>query len=432
MIKFVSPVKPISFQERSVWTAYAVWASFCVLFFLSTTYIPNSWEYFMPDRIAHWAAGQITHNETLCYQWQTYSCPEVPGAVLKTLQIEVNDSWFLKLYPGNMLFFSFLILSPLLALLLRPHLNWGQLHRVGVCKNNYFFSTGELVTMCGVGLLSFTFLFYWIQSHNYNGYWPYTGILESEKLARAFGQLAVMFMGLLFFPTARSASPLLKFFNLSWEEGVQYHRWLGYAFLVAAVAHMIANYVWFWDTGVFPSDIFAIPMHLSTSMDNFTVPLVSLALWMSLFTIGIASYETIRRQHFEVFYYLHHFSYCVLLPAVLWHSAAGWEFLLPGVTIWCVDRAIRSARSSRLVALVSSSTETYGHDRVTELVCAGHSTCFPGQYYFLNVPEISLFQWHPFTVSAISSEQLRLHIKAMPSLQPSQPTFTSMLFDLVP
>jgi predicted ferric reductase len=35
----------------------------------------------------------------------------------------------------------------------------------------------------------------------------------------------------------------------------------------------------------------------------------------------------------------------------------------------------------------------------------------PGQYLFLQVPKLSFFQWHPFTISVCLERQVQLHIK---------------------
>jgi predicted ferric reductase len=42
------------------------------------------------------------------------------------------------------------------------------------------------------------------------------------------------------------------------------------------------------------------------------------------------------------------------------------------------------------------------------------SSLQPGQFVFVNVPEISLFEWHPFTVSSSPTEaEMTLHVKRM-------------------
>jgi ferredoxin-NADP reductase len=38
----------------------------------------------------------------------------------------------------------------------------------------------------------------------------------------------------------------------------------------------------------------------------------------------------------------------------------------------------------------------------------------PGQYFFINIPAISLNEWHPFTASAVLDDSLIFYIKAMP------------------
>ena len=191
---------------------------------------------------------------------------------------------------------------------------------------------------------------------------------------------------------------------------------------------MVANYVWYSNTHVFPRDILDVPMHLSTSIDNFTVPLVSLVTWLTFITMGGLALWTVRRRFFELFYYSHHITYCLLIPTVLWHAAAGWEFLLPGVALWFVDRCMRAYRSAASVTVISAAVHDVGHaGTITSLRCRVPFAYKPGQYVFINVAELSLFQWHPFTIASTELGIIDLHI----SQQGKKDTFTARLASLV-
>ena len=70
--------------------------------------------------------------------------------------------------------------------------------RAGVHLRYFYLTLGQALVAAAIFLLSFLWMWYWLQSHNYNGYWPDppNKIFESEKVARAFGQLAVLFFRL--------------------------------------------------------------------------------------------------------------------------------------------------------------------------------------------------------------------------------------------
>lgn len=454
------------------WLLYLLLAPLTTVFFFFTTYIPNSWEFFMPDRMAAFAAQKVTHDLNVSTYPDYISYPEYSWATFKTGEVVLRDYWRLKIFPGNVFLYVFLMGVPLLALTLqsvpwlRAHLTRG----VWIVHPEYFYASrptyllrklwpgppahpppqksahltfitfGTMLVAATVALLSSLWLWYWLHDHNYNSNWPclinqttpydidhVPCISYAEIVARAFGQLAVLLFSLLMFPAARN-SVLPYMFGVSWEAAIAGHIILGRLFLLFAGVHMVANYVWYSKTNNFPTDIMAIPMHLSTSIDNFTVPIISLVTWLSFITMGVLGLWTIRRRFFELFYYAHHITYCLLIPTVLWHAAAGWEFLLPGVALWFVDRCMRAYRSASSVSKVQAVYTDIGlAGRVTSLYCHMPMDYSPGQYIFLNVAEISLFEWHPFTIAGASAGLVELHIKAI-----GKPTsFTNRLADTV-
>lgn len=383
---------------------------------VTTLYIPNSWEYFVAARIAKNAKLIVTTDANVCNTYyNAFTCSEVPWAFMQTSNWQVSTNLNLKLYPSNLIFYSYLLITIAFVGVAR-HLKVSRLYlKRHVLGTRLTF--GEFAMVLFTIIMVALFFTYWIHDHNYNGYWQGgtdPGILPSERWARTSGQVAVIFLSLLFFPASRN-SVVHRIFGTSWEASLWAHRVLGYCMMGATLAHMISWYKFYDIKGFFPRDIFDIPMKLPTSIDNFTVPLSSLASFTMLLCMGIFALEPVRRRFFELFYYTHIFAAYLLIPVILWHAAAGWEYLLPGLTVWFVDRIMRMYRGGIPVHLIDC--KVIGD--VTQLTFrhSGLVGARPGQYVFINVPEISLFQWHPFTLSTSheSSESgcHTLHIKSM-------------------
>ncbi|CUG86525.1 ferric reductase, putative [Bodo saltans] len=386
-----------------------------VLFAFTTLYIPNSWEYFTAARIAKNAQKMLccslrlmaprvtttTHNTHALKSHGRLCSPS------KSKQVRILN---LKFYPSNVIFFAYVFGVIVFTVIVRMN----RQGRLFIKKNvlGSAFTVGEL--MLGVLTVAMVagFFIYWIHDHNYNGYWSSQpqAITPSERWARTTGQIAVVFMSLLFFPASRN-SVVHKIFGTSWEASLWAHRVLGYCMLAATFAHMVAWWRFFDISGFFPQSIFEVPMSVPTSIDNFTVPLSILAAWLLFLCMGVFALEPVRRRFFELFYYSHIAAAYFAIPVVLWHAAAGWEYLLPGVTVWFVDRITRMLRSGSPVQLVDVTV----YRDVTELRFRQPSmTAQAGQYVFINIPEVALYEWHPFTLSTgAHSNEFTLHIKSM-------------------
>ena len=388
-----------------------------LVFMFVTFYIPNSWEYFVASRIAKNAMLQMSMNYTLCANdYASYACPEYPWAVFTTANWQVSSVLIAKIYPSNVFFFGYLIAvllltaalvftdgvqHPLKSVRLICELNFKLKSRRMPFRGSWSYKDGLMTAMAIIA--ASLFLFYWLHDHNFNGLGTggtdntleNRGLADSEHWARSLGQLASFFLGLLFFPASRW-SVMHHACGTSWEGLLWAHRVLGYAMLAATIGHMIAWWYRMHELGLFPRDILQVPMTLSESVDNFTVPLVTLGTFTIILCMGVLALNPVRRRFFEIFYYSHLFAAYSIIPIVLWHAAAGWEYLLPGVTVWFIDRCIRYARSSRTV-------ELRGLAPLTELVTQVHFVqrglrVSAGQYVFVNIPRLGLFEWHPFTV----------------------------------
>ena len=264
----------------------------------------------------------------------------------------------------------------------------------------------------------------------------------SERLARTSGQVANVIMGLLIFPISRN-NMWTYCFGLGWESMLWFHRLLGDIFLVTVFIHMVSWCV-FYDR-LKQKDVnvagFGPPQYMTKNWfetlvynteyhnDNFTINLQTWVVIPFFVTHGVLTMSYIRRNFFEVFYYAHHL-FMALFLTTIWHANSAWYYLLPGLALWFLDRILRTwnAYGSVKVLKCEALSTTDGGD-VTMLSYVLKPLGFPsrdpdvgyaplamsmGQYAFINIPEISGAEWHPFSLSSAPGDaSTTQHIKAM-------------------
>jgi len=235
------------------------------------------------------------------------------------------------------------------------------------------------------------------------------------------------------------------------------------------------------------------PVTALPNRDNFTMPLIQWLTWLSFITIGIiAVYEPIRRSKYDLFLICHHLTYITLIPATLWHAAAAWEFLLPALSLYLSDRLVRLYRGTKSVPLLPTTVGDFQGSEIDYILNRSHSpfslhsidrsappqlpissvssplqqhvvnaaqptgpgvrlinygdagkyielridnsnksfVYFPGHYFFLNIAEISLFEWHPMTCSGhvhAQSHELSFLIKC----EGSDSSWTRSLYNYI-
>jgi len=184
----------------------------------------------------------------------------------------------------------------------------------------------------------------------------------------------------LFSLVARIPSPIL----------FMYHRWAG----VAAVVHASLH--------------FGLTAQQYVKTDQFGIVLenarirVGIMAWASLALIFLTSLRLVRRRAFELFYYTH-FLFLVLVAGGLYHAAYGPEFLLPGLILWALDRAVRFYHNFRSTAL-TEVTHCFGD--VTKLKFEGMPTTTAGQIAWVQIPSVSFVNWHPFTIASAPGDKV--------------------------
>ncbi|KAM4054460.1 ferric reductase NAD binding domain-containing protein [Hirsutella rhossiliensis] len=169
---------------------------------------------------------------------------------------------------------------------------------------------------------------------------------------------------------------------------LQYHRWAGIATVAHATAHFSYNTMHYLRTA-----------QIATSFANSRIR-IGLVAWLSLVVILLTALPVVRRRGFEVFYYAHALFFVFMVGALI-HTTNGPEFLLPGFSLWVVDRAIRFAYNFRRIEVLSVR---HYEGNVTKFKVKGIRTSHPGQVVWVQIPSVSFLNWHPFTVATEPGE----------------------------
>ncbi|KAJ7220234.1 NADPH oxidase [Mycena pura] len=216
------------------------------------------------------------------------------------------------------------------------------------------------------------------------------------------------------------------------DENIWFHRQVAYSLAFWAMVHTTAHYVNFINverTQIRPQT--AVQIHY-TQPGGITGHFMLLIMLLIYTTAS----RKIRHQCFEAFWYTHHLAFFFMLG--LYTHATGcfvrdsadpkftrtfpfyntehclgymsWRFTIwPGV-LYFGERMYREFRARRATRLSQVLVHPSGAMELRIIKSSFKYT--PGQWLFIQVPEISHFQWHPFTItSAPKDPYVSVHIR---------------------
>ncbi|KAJ2601219.1 hypothetical protein H4R99_003077 [Coemansia sp. RSA 1722] len=190
----------------------------------------------------------------------------------------------------------------------------------------------------------------------------------------------------------------------TFEKRVHAHKFMSYILFVWTITHSSLHY---W-TGVRYADSANLTRLFVFWQDSLGI--TGQLMWIFFLFIGVAALPAIRRLYYEAFYYIHHL-YLVNIVLLYIHSQNGMalRYVTGPLVIFVSDYVYRSLRSVplimsrrariRYIKFHPSDVVEIGFDR-RELL--QHTRI--GQYVKICVPELGVFQWHPFTLTALPSE----------------------------
>ena len=223
-------------------------------------------------------------------------------------------------------------------------------------------------------------------------------------------------------PIARR-SVLLNLPNVPREVAVKYHRWLGWYTLSSLLAHTFVYIaVWVHANGhpiYNPSgDLLRHMMLVGSCNDGSCDSATDLLHTQMMYGFGslavmlvmcATAFNCIRRRFYEVFYYTHQL-FILMIVFLVFHYDKTLLYLLPGLVMILVDKTIGYIS---FFGTVSASTKTLTANMFELRVRKDRRVnCEAGQYVFVNVPAVSVLQWHPITVTWSTDEEVVLHIRA--------------------
>jgi predicted ferric reductase len=235
-----------------------------------------------------------------------------------------------------------------------------------------------------------------------------------EVWAKTLGVVAILNLGwYLLLPIGRK-SVLLEAVGVSWERAVKYHRWVGYYTVLIIFIHSIL-YLFIWIHGdgnpmydpegeMIQQNI--VPWYCSKNdCDEAQARQLRVNIYgfLTILFIGIMtvfSIPWIRRNKFEWFYYAHHLFIFVFLFICL-HYKGAIIYIIPGIAVYAVDKLmalVSYLKTSPAITRILSSTVVEISFEISQDV-----TYNAGDYIFLNVPEVSFLEWHPFSLTSAPS-----------------------------
>ncbi|KAK7443994.1 hypothetical protein VKT23_015391 [Stygiomarasmius scandens] len=217
---------------------------------------------------------------------------------------------------------------------------------------------------------------------------------------------------------------------IPFDKNITFHKAVGWSIVIWSVVHTLAHVVNVINLAIDSSD------NTGERVKNFFLICVeagpAITGWIMLACLGVMAWyarEEKRRAKFERFWYTHHLfivffinwqlhgMFCMIQPdrpPFCSFNTIGvfWRYWIVGGVIFIIERVLREVRSRHRTYI---SKVIQHPSKVMELQIKKEKTkTRAGQYIFLNCPEISYFQWHPFTLtSAPEEDYISVHIRVV-------------------
>lgn len=241
-----------------------------------------------------------------------------------------------------------------------------------------------------------------------------------QAFAKGFAKLTLLNTLLAILPVCRGIVSFMRQQQTLWryvpfDQNIEFHKLSGLMVILSAALHSLS---WIYIIHhVDETHRLAFLQHQSIRQMCLHWPIwTGLGMCTCLLLAWPFTFERIRRGSFNLFWYSHILLFPFLF-LLIFHGVSAWTdspeacfWILPPCLLYFMERRHRFGKRGRTelvkVELEKDMVALYMRKPL-------HFDQFqPGMYLFLNVPMLSKFEWHPFTISsAPEDELLSVHIQ---------------------
>ncbi|KAJ7171086.1 NADPH oxidase B [Mycena filopes] len=222
---------------------------------------------------------------------------------------------------------------------------------------------------------------------------------------------------------------------IPFDKNITLHKATGWSIVVGSVVHTLAHIVNLYRLTIANTSARTTAHRIGFFLSaNFTIgPLITgWLMWICLGTMAWFAMEKRRSGKnggYERFWYTHHLfipffilwqlhgMFCMIQPdrpPYCSFNSIGvfWRYWIVGGLIWICERVLREVRSRHITYI--SKVIQHPSDVMELQIKKEKTSARAGQYIFINCPEISYYQWHPFTLtSAPEEDYISVHIRVV-------------------
>ncbi|EJU01055.1 hypothetical protein DACRYDRAFT_22860 [Dacryopinax primogenitus] len=305
----------------------------------------------------------------------------------------------------------------------------------GWVKREFLTPSRAIFNFLWYGTQLFVFAYGWYSQETNVRLAALNGLKWSVWVSRGAGLVLALDGFMILVPMLRNIIKVVRP-KLSWlfpaDENIWFHRQVAYSMAFWAMVHTTAHYVNFINverTQVRQEAAWQIHYEQAGGITGHVMLLIMVLMYTT-------AHHKVRAQCFEVFWYTHHLAFFFMIG--LYSHATGcfvrdsvdpdyistfpfystehclgymsWRYTIwPGI-LYFGERMYREFRARRATQLDKVLVHPSGAMELRIIKKSFKYTA--GQWLFIQVPEVSRYQWHPFTItSAPEDPYVSVHIR---------------------